>query len=177
MSNVDSPIGFTLHYDTHPSLPLTAEEVIATTPVWHDILIQNVVSTGTPANKNEKRGYPIYIYGRAESPIKGITFDNVNISAQKGVFFAYCDVKFINNCVINGRGITDVDIFNKSTLVKQTIHETNITVDNTTGINGVSDVQPLSPALNRTFTLNGSEVQSATAPGIYVKGGKKFIVK
>jgi hypothetical protein len=81
--------------------------VTSLTPAFHDILIQNVTSTGTAYGSSAKAYFPIYIYGLPESYVKNVTFDNVQISAQKGMFLAFCDVNFINGCnITNGKNST-----------------------------------------------------------------------
>ncbi len=82
----------------------TEKELTSTTPKFHDILIQNVVSTGTEYSSSWKQNFPIFVYGLPESHVKNVTFDNVQVEAQKGMFLAYCDVKFQNGCKItNGK--------------------------------------------------------------------------
>lgn len=104
MTGVKNPIYIECWYDrsTKP-VPSEADEepFTSTTPAYRDILIQNVVSTGTAYNKSEKSNFPIYIYGLPESHVKNVTFDNVQIEAQKGMFLAYCDnIEFKNGCKI-----------------------------------------------------------------------------
>ncbi len=78
----------------------TRKDSIATTPNFRDILIQNVVSTGTAYTTSWKQDFPIFVYGLPESHVKNVTFDNVQVEAQKGMFLAYCDVNFVNGCEI-----------------------------------------------------------------------------
>lgn len=104
MTGVKNPVYIECWYD-HSTKPEPSEaepaEITATTPAYRDILIQNVVSTGTPYNTSHKAYFPIYIYGLPESHVKNVTFDNVQIEAQKGMFLAYCDnVEFKNGCKI-----------------------------------------------------------------------------
>lgn len=104
MNGVKNPVYIECWYDqgTKPN-PSDAEsaEVTTKTPAFRDILIQNVVSTGTPYNTSAKAYFPVYIYGLPESHVKNVTFDNVQIEAQKGMFLAYCDnVVFKNGCKI-----------------------------------------------------------------------------
>ena len=104
MSGVRNPIYIETWYNlsTKP-IPseATAAEVTAKTPAFRDILIQNVTSTGTPYNTSAKGYFPIYIYGLPESHVKNITFDNVQVEAQKGMFLAFVDgITFKNGCKI-----------------------------------------------------------------------------
>lgn len=104
MTGVRNPIYIETWYDlgTKP-IPseATAAEVTPKTPAFHDILIQNVTSTGTPYNTSAKGYFPIYIYGLPESYVKNITLDNVQVEAQKGMFLAFVDgITFKNGCKI-----------------------------------------------------------------------------
>lgn len=104
MTGVRNPIYIETWYNlsTKP-IPseATAVEVTAKTPAFRDILIQNVTSTGTPYNTSAKGYFPIYIYGLPESHVKNITFDNVQVEAQKGMFLAFVDgITFKNGCKI-----------------------------------------------------------------------------
>ncbi len=104
MTGVRNPIYIETWYNlsTKP-IPseATAAEVTAKTPAFRDILIQNVTSTGTPYNTSAKGYFPIYIYGLPESHVKNITFDNVQVEAQKGMFLAFVDgITFKNGCKI-----------------------------------------------------------------------------
>ncbi len=103
MNGVLSPIVLTCLYDSDPANPAdqTTSAVTAKTPEFKDFLFQNITASNTPANSYFKYGNPIYIYGRPESYIHDITFDNVKVDAQKGMWLAYCkDIKFINGCNI-----------------------------------------------------------------------------
>lgn len=104
MKNVNNPVYIECWYNlsTKP-IPseATAETKTSTTPAFRNILLQNITSTGTPYNTSVKGYFPIYIYGLPESYIKNVTFDNVQIEAQKGMFLAFCDgVVFKNGCKI-----------------------------------------------------------------------------
>ena len=104
MTGVRNPIYIETWYNlsTKP-IPseATAAEVTPKTPAFRDILIQNVTSTGTPYNTSAKGYFPIYIYGLPESHVKNITFDNVQVEAQKGMFLAFVDgITFKNGCKI-----------------------------------------------------------------------------
>ena len=104
MTNVPSPFVITSWYDTLPGSPEAAaaspDELISTTPEFHDILIQNVTVSGHTTYKNsEKNYYGIFIYGRPESKVHNVTFDNVNITHSKGIKMNFCEgIKFYDNC-------------------------------------------------------------------------------
>jgi hypothetical protein len=105
-----NPILMYCWYQQHNIWPhtATAEEVTATTPFIHDILIQNIVSKGTTnTSKSPIYGYPINIYGLPESAIKRVVFDNVQMEAKKDMLLAFCDVYFVNGCKINGKNPAD----------------------------------------------------------------------
>lgn len=107
MTGVKNPVYIECWYNksTKPLPSEASKEQIAynsQTPKFHDILIQNVLSTGTPYNSSAKANFPIYIYGlpQADYHVKNVVFDNVQIEAQKGMFLAFCDVEFKNGCKI-----------------------------------------------------------------------------
>lgn len=103
MDGVLSPIVLTCLYDSDPANPADqpSSDITVKTPEFKNFLFQNITSVNTPAYAHFKSGNPIYIYGRPESYIHDITFDNVQISAQKGMWLAYCkDINFINGCDI-----------------------------------------------------------------------------
>ncbi len=104
MYNVASPFVITSWYDKIPESPLkamlTPDELIETTPRFHDVLIQNVkVSGHTSYKSSPKNNFGIFIYGRPESKIKDIVFDNVQITHSKGIKMNFCEgIKFLKNC-------------------------------------------------------------------------------
>ena len=104
MTNVPSPFVITSWYDKIPENPiskiLSPDELIETTPRFRDVLIQNVkVSGHTTYKSSPKNYYGIFIYGRPESKIKDITFDNVQITHSKGIKMNFCEgITFRNNC-------------------------------------------------------------------------------
>lgn len=83
MTNVQHPIYITSYYlnggDTAPSNPASdsSQPVDGTTPAWINISLSNITDTGA----NEIG----IVYGLPEMPVEGITFNNVDISAQKGL--------------------------------------------------------------------------------------------
>ena len=104
MTNVSMPVQITAWYDQVPSTPQSAESSPqtknATTPEYHNILIQNVTAKGyDEKNSNDKNYNGIMIYGRPESYVYDVTFDNVKISHRNGVRLFFCKgIKFINGC-------------------------------------------------------------------------------
>ena len=46
-----------------------------------------------------------------------------------------------------------------------------------TGIDNITDDADNAPADNRIFNLQGIEVANPTAPGIYIRNGRKFVVR
>ena len=104
MNNVPSPIVITSWYDKIPDSPQAAaaspDPLISTTPRFHDILLQNVYVSGhTTYQSSNKNYYGIFIYGRPESKVKDVTFDNVHIVHSKGIKMNFCEgITFLNNC-------------------------------------------------------------------------------
>ena len=102
--NVPSPFVITSWYDTLPDSPAAAaaspDPLISTTPRFHDILIQNVYVSGhTTYKSSDKNYYGLFIYGRPESKVKDVTFDNVQITHSKGIKMDFCEgIKFLDNC-------------------------------------------------------------------------------
>ncbi len=170
MKNVSNPVYIECWYDqsTKPEpSQAAAGTVTAKTPAYRDILIQNVTSTGTPYNSSPKAYFPIYIYGLPESHAKNITFDNVKITAQKGMFLAYCDnVKFINGCKITNSKNTSSCIFKQ--------YKAEISGDYVTAIN---TIEANSPRDGYLYSLNGVKVSDNADKGIYIKNNKKYIRK
>ena len=50
-------------------------------------------------------------------------------------------------------------------------------LEETTGIEDIDATTVQRPADNRIFNIQGIEVERATAPGLYIRNGKKFIVR
>ncbi len=168
MKNVNNPIYIECWYDqsTKPDpVYAKAETVTASTPAFRDILIQNVTSTGTKYASNAKYNFPIYLYGLPESHVKNVTFDNVKVTAQKGMFLAYCDgVKFINGCKITNTRYTSTRI--------ETKYQADITGDYTTAIEGITADN--TTADTAIYSLNGTRT-NGEGHGIYIKNNKKFL--
>ncbi|MHB8337518.1 MAG: glycoside hydrolase family 28 protein [Ignavibacteriaceae bacterium] len=77
MTNVKYPIYFSEYYPSIPSQTDPSQTVNSTTPHYHDITIQNLVSTGSP--------YGGVIVGVPEMPITNIHLKNVSISSSAGI--------------------------------------------------------------------------------------------
>lgn len=172
---VGNPIALDCWYDGQPSSPedATRQDSTDTTPYYHNILFQNITSTGTPYNKSSKNYFPVYIYGLPESYVGDITFDNVRIEAGKGMYMAYCrGIKFINGCKITNT--TDASTY------FETKYNASVTGDYTgnqsTAINKLT-------ALSETnygtwYTVGGQRLTgSPKHGGIYIHNGKKDMVK
>lgn len=104
LTGVMNPIMITAWYDQLPESPAAAaaypEATTATTPKFHDILIKDITVKGyNTAVNSPKNGYGIFIYGRPESLVRDVTFDNVQIEHGKGLKMNFCEgIKFVNNC-------------------------------------------------------------------------------
>lgn len=165
MTGVGNPVYIECWYDrgTKPS-PDTVKvaTVTSTTPAYHDILIQNVTSTGTVYNSSKKANFPIYIYGLPESYVKSVTFDNVQISAQKGMFLAFCEVNFINGCKISNT---------KSSTVFETKYDATVTGkydgSDTSGINVIDQTNSTVKKIDY-YDTSGRNVSNNTL-GLLVK--------
>jgi len=98
MTNVADPINLCEYYpdNTIPSTASgdTAQPITTTTPVWKHIVFQNITATGaTEAG---------LLWAVPEKPMVDLTFDNVKITATKGM-----TANFINGAAfINGSKIT-----------------------------------------------------------------------
>ncbi len=98
MEDVGTPILITEFYPKIPST-IETEPVTRLTPHFHDILIENVQATGAKE--------ALVLVGLPESPILGLTLNNVHISAQKGATLRYVDIKAndLKVQVANGKAI------------------------------------------------------------------------
>ena len=183
MNNVASPISITCWYDLSydklkpTDIAATNTPMTSTTPVYHNILIQNVTATGyNTKNSNDKSYNGIYIYGRPESYVYDVTFDNVKISHRNGVRLFFCrDIKFINGCTFTKTRTntevkaTDADL----SPVMENSYEADYTWNKTTDLQAVNVLQPADA--NR-YDLLGINVARPHA-GIIIHNGKKVIVK
>lgn len=168
MTGVLQPIVLTTMYDSDKADPSTISPVDNTyqTPEYKDILFQNIKSTGTAYNSNFKYGNAVYIYGLPESYIHDITFDNVQISAQKGIFAAYCkDIKFINGSTITN--IKDGTLYSKeykSDIIWQTSGTEQLKLNEAKNAN------------DSIYNLLGQQITDVSH-GIVIKRGHKYLNK
>ncbi len=181
MKAVKNPIYIEAWYDyatkPEPSAAASAEKT-ETTPAFRDILIQNVTSTGTPYNTSKKAYFPIYIYGLPESHVKNVTFDNVQVEAQKGMFLAYADgITFKNGCKVTN---------SKDGNLIATQYEANIDGDYTGEATAITNIMTSATSKNQNiYDLCGRLVKpnattldkKALNKGIYIQGNKKFVVE
>ena len=183
MTNVATPIQITAWYDKVPDDPATAaaspETKTATTPEYHNILIQNVTATGyNTKNSNDKNYNGIMIYGRPESYVYDVTFDNVQISHRNGVRLFFCkDIKFINGCTFTKTKISQTVEATAQDLssVMEHSYEASYTWNN--GTSGISNI-PTSTTSQKYYNLQGGQLPSApTKRGIYIHNGKKIIIR
>ncbi len=107
MTGVQNPVYITSFYPTLPTDPKTdaTAAVTATTPEWQDITIKNVTVTGS-----DNAGI---LWGLPEAKIQNLTFDNVKISATKGMeIFHATGVSFTNGSSVtakSGAAVTTYD--------------------------------------------------------------------
>ena len=116
------------------------------------------------------------IYGRPESYVYDVTFDNVKISHRNGVRLFFCrDIKFINGCTFTKTRTntevkaTDADL----SPVMENSYKADYTWNQATGITTAATTQP---ANGRRYDLQGISTSRQLA-GIYIHNGKKTIIK
>jgi len=93
MTKVKNPFSIDCYYDKNYNSDPAIDKANArvkdsTTPTYKNILLKNVKTTDVC------EGNAIFLIGRPESHIDGITLDNVQISAKKGI-----DIRFVDNLV------------------------------------------------------------------------------
>lgn len=186
MTNVATPIQITAWYDKVPDDPATAaaspETKKSTTPEYHNILIQNVTATGyNTKNSNDKNYNGIMIYGRPESYVYDVTFDNVQIAHRNGVRLFFCkDIKFINGCTFTKTRTnqtveaTDQDLSS----VMENLYEATYTWHNvTSGISNLTMPQRLHQS-DTYYNLQGGQQKSRpTRKGLYIHNRKIIIIR
>jgi len=107
MTGVQNPVFITSYYPSLPTGPKAdaGQAVSATTPEWQDITIKNVTITGS-TNAG-------ILWGLPEAKIQNLTFDNVKISAAKGMeVFHATGISFINGSSVtakSGAAVTTYD--------------------------------------------------------------------
>lgn len=96
MQGVTNPIYIVAYYPKTPSTPTadSAQAITSTTPDYMNITLKNITITGSPNAGT--------IWGLPEVSVSNITFDNVQITATKGMV-----ANFVNGAVFkNGSRIT-----------------------------------------------------------------------
>lgn len=162
-------------YDGLPSSPSAAvrQDSVALTPYYNNILVQNITSTGTPYNSSKKSYFPVLVYGLPESYVSNVTFDNVKISAGKGMLLAYArGINFVNGCKITNT--------RNAAKYIETQYKASISGDYTgsesTGIASVS--MPGDSKPGAWYTVDGKRLSgSPLISGIYIHNGKKEALK
>ena len=118
------------------------------------------------------------IYGRPESYVYDVTFDNVQISHRNGVRLFFCkDIKFINGCTFTKTKISQTVEATAQDLssVMEHSYEASYTWNN--GTSGISNI-PTSTTSQKYYNLQGGQLPSApTKRGIYIHNGKKIIIR
>ncbi len=168
------PILLTCDYDnyTEPS-KMASSDVSSTTPKFHDILFQNIKGNCTykQVSSAGKRGNSLFIYGRPESYIKDVTFDNVQISANNGMVLAFCEgIVFKNGCQFKNVKNSSKNIFVQ--------YKATYTGDYYTAIQGVeADANATATSTSvKTYNLLGQQVTDS-AKGLVIKNGVKYYNK
>jgi polygalacturonase len=95
MTNVKYPIWISEYYPSIPAQTDPALPVTATTPFYHDIILDSVTATGGSTSNPGS-----YIVGLPESPIKNVILRNVNLSGKYGLEIRNATVYF-QNATIN----------------------------------------------------------------------------
>ena len=109
MTNVANPFTITAWYDSLPQSPayIAAHPYDSTelTPAFRDILIQNVTvsgdtqyKTGSSDSEKDRKYFGVFIYGRPESLVRNVTFENVDITHSKGLKLNFCSGITFTNC-------------------------------------------------------------------------------
>ena len=175
MQGVLNPIYIECWYDksTKP-VPAQAPQAdsTATTPAFHDILIQHVTATATPYKKSDKAAFPVYIYGLPESHVRRVKLDDVHVDAKKGMFLAYCDVSFTGGCRIsNLTDSTALVVTRYSAVVNGTYDGSQATAIGTLKASKSS-------SRDYAYTLLGMpRRQSSLSRGVYIVNHQKIVVR
>jgi len=183
MTNVASPISITAWYDKIPDSPATAaaspEEKTTTTPEYHNILIQNVTASGyNTKNSNDKNYNGICIYGRPESLVYDVTFDNVQISHRNGVRLFFCkDIRFINGCTYTKTRTSTTVPATAQDLSKVMENSYEATYTWNKASDGIADLLLSdNPDASPAYDLQGRRAVSP-AKGLYIRSGRKQLVR
>lgn len=109
MTSVQNPVWISSYYPSDPPNPTTnaAETVTSTTPIWKHIKINTLTATGSSNGGT--------IYGLPEEKVSDVTFDNVKISATKGMdIYNAASIVFTNGSSISVSSGYPVIIYNAS---------------------------------------------------------------
>ena len=185
MTNVASPIVITSWYDKLPASQAEAaaapDELIATTPRYHDILLQNITASGYSGKKSNEKNYNgIMIYGRPESKVRNVVFDHVNISHLSGIRMSFCEgIEFINNCVYHrtSNNTTCTTTLDESKIV-DTKYDCQYSWNERTtdGITPVSAASSSRQNASGRYTISGHKLNQASAfRGVSIHNGMKTI--
>ena len=164
MTNVPSPFIITSWYDTLPESPSAAaaspDTKTSTTPEFHGILIQNVTVSGHTTYKNSaKNYYGIFIYGRPESKVYDVTFDNVDITHSKGIKMNFCEgIKFYDNCSFE---VSNTNNTSKNAVAGDDL--TSVIEENHDGAYTWKVATSVTPNFNVTWTMANGETSTAVA--------------
>lgn len=123
MTNVLSPISITCWYDSLPNpewIDAHAPALVDKTPRFHDITLKDVTISGCKSTTTSgKNGFGIFIYGRPESYVRDITFDNVNITHTKGLKLNFCDGIRFQDCSIKVGNVASTEDELPGALIEQ----------------------------------------------------------
>ena len=162
MNNVANPISITCWYDSLPQSPayIDAHPYDSTelTPAFHDILIQNVTASGDTQYKSgsadaekDRKYFGIFIYGRPESLVRNVTFDNVNITHSKGLKLNFCSGIHFQNC-------------------SYTVYNTNRTEKNGSSTETVLPANLIEQQYQGSFTWSGPQQPAVLSWNLGVNG-------
>ena len=151
MTNVANPISITCWYDSLPASPAYIDAhpdaLTDKTPAFHDILIQNVTvsgdtqyKTGSAEPDKDRKYYGIFIYGRPESYVRDVTFDNVQLTHSKGLKLNFCSGITFKDCSI-------------------TVHNTNKTAKNGSSTEEALPTALIEQQYKGSYTWNGQSEQ------------------
>ncbi len=123
MTNVLSPISITCWYDSLPNpewIDAHAPALKETTPRFHDITLKEVTISGcTKYTSSGKNGFGIFIYGRPESYVKNVTFDNVHIEHPKGLKLNFCSGIEFKDCSIKVGNVASTEAELPGSLIEE----------------------------------------------------------
>ena len=95
MNNVQYPVLITSYYEETFSTSDPAQAITATTPIWKNITIRNLVSTNS-------KNAAVTIQGLPETAVQNITFANASFSGSKNFSIAHAHGVNFFNTTYNG---------------------------------------------------------------------------